>query len=343
MTKDEHFMLRCLELSELGLRKAAPNPSVGCVIVHDDSIIGEGYTSPYGGAHAEVNAVNSVTQKELLPESTVYVSLEPCSHHGKTPPCSDLLISNNVKRVVVGCKDPFSEVNGAGITKLKNAGIDLTVNVLDKECLESHRRFVTYDEKKRPYVILKWAETADGFVDRIREQGETPLQITSSTASTLVHKWRTEETAILVGKNTVLLDNPLLTSRRFEGPNPIRIVLDSEGTLPSTSNIFNTDSETIVFTKNRSYSNSNASVVLTEDMSVNTILQELHKKGISSVLVEGGPKIHRSFFESGNWDEIRRFVNSTHIEKGVSALTLTNNPIRTEIIGEDTLKIYRNL
>lgn len=343
MIKDEQFMQRCIELSKLGLRKAAPNPSVGCVIAHQDLIIGEGFTSPYGGAHAEVNAINSVARKELLAESTVYVSLEPCSHHGKTPPCSDLLIDSDVKRVVVGCKDPFSEVNGAGIAKLKNAGIEVTVGVLEKKCEESHQRFVTYHEKKRPYVILKWAETADGFVDYIRAKKETPLKITSSASSTFVHKWRTEEAAILVGKNTVLLDDPMLTARKFDGPNPIRIILDTEGNLPNSSQVFSADSQTLVFTMNCSYKNNNAMVTYVADLSTETILKELHQRGVSSVFVEGGPTVHQSFFESGNWDEIRRFVSSESIGQGVPALRITNKAIAVEEVGSDKLMTYRNI
>lgn len=328
MSKNEQFIQRCLELSEFGLRAAAPNPSVGCLVVCDDKIIGEGITSAYGGNHAEVNAIKSVQDKSLLAESTVYVSLEPCSHHGKTPPCSDLLIRSGVKKVVIGCKDPFAEVNGAGIQRLKEAGIDVEVGILEKECLESHKRFITFHEKKRPYVILKWAETADGFVDRLRGADEEPLKITCNTSSTLVHKWRSEEQAILVGKNTAILDNPSLTVRKYRGKNPVRVLLDSNTETPKSANILNNEAETIIIAENAK--------------NIDLVLAELHTRNISSVLVEGGPSIHQSFYDSGNWDEIRRFVSNDSIEEGIPALCINQEPKETANVGTDKLYIYRN-
>jgi len=328
MTRTEQFMQRCLELSKLGLSTSAPNPSVGCVVVCDDKIIGEGFTSAYGGNHAEVNAIESVQDKSLLARSTVYVSLEPCSHHGKTPPCSDLLIRSGVKKVVIGCKDPFTEVNGAGIQCLKEAGVDVEVGILEKECLESHKRFITFHEKKRPYVILKWAETADGFVDRLRGADEEALKITANTSSTLVHKWRSEEQAILVGRNTAILDNPSLTVRKYEGRNPVRILLDTNSETPRSANIFNTEAETLVFTD--------------QAKNLDIVLAELHTRNISSVMVEGGPAIHQSFYDSSNWDEIRRFVSKASIEEGIPAIHINQEPIETANIGTDKLYIYRN-
>lgn len=327
MTVDEQFMQRCLELSKLGLRAAYPNPSVGCVVVVDNEIVGEGYTSAYGGNHAEVNAIESVADKSLLTQATVYVSLEPCSHHGKTPPCSDMLIKSGVFRVVVGCKDPFAEVNGAGIERLENAGIQVDVGILQQECIESHKRFITFHEKKRPYVILKWAETEDGFVDKVRTKDDPALKITCDTASTLVHKWRSEEHSILIGKNTALMDNPTLTTRKHGGENPIRVLLDSNQQIPSAATVFNNESETIVIDNNTSIKN---------------VLSQLYDLGISSVLVEGGPKTHRSFYESGNWDEIRRFISPNSISDGVKAISVKEKPNESSVIGCDRLFIYRN-
>ena len=327
MTVDELFMQRCLELSKLGLRAAYPNPSVGCVVVVDNQIVGEGYTSAFGGNHAEVNAIESVADKSLLKKATVYVSLEPCSHHGKTPPCSDLLIRSGVLRVVVGCKDPFSKVNGAGIGRLRKAGIQVNVGIREQECIESHKRFITFHEKKRPYVILKWAETEDGFVDRVRTKDEPALKITCDTASTLVHKWRSQEHSILIGKHTALMDNPSLTTRKHGGENPLRILLDSNHEVPTIATVFNNEAETIVIGKNTG---------------IEDVLSQLYDRGISSVLVEGGPKTHQSFYESGNWDEIRRFVSPNSISNGVKAISVNEKPNESSIIGSDRLYIYHH-
>lgn len=322
-------MLRCLDLAQLGLGSTAPNPSVGCVIVHNNKIIGEGYTSPYGGAHAEVNAINSVEDASLLPASTLYVSLEPCAHYGKTPPCANLIVNKKIKRVVVACLDPFAKVNGAGIKMLMQAGIDVTVGVLEEEALEQNRRFITFHQEKRPYIILKWAETADGFVDGIRTSSTDPsLKITGDTANILVHKWRSEEAGIMVGKNTAMLDNPTLTTRKYKGKNPIRILLDEKSETPQTANIFNAEAETIVISENTH--------------NLRSVLAELHARNIQSVLVEGGPTLHRSFYEAGLWDEIRRFVAPLNIGKGISALACTQTPQSETTIGADRLLTYRN-
>jgi len=353
-------MLRCLELAQLGAGSVAPNPMVGCVIVHDGKIIGEGYTSPYGGNHAEVNAINSVTDASLLPHSTLYVSLEPCAHFGKTPPCANLIIEKNIRRVVIACLDPFAQVNGLGIKRLMEAGIDVKIGVLEAEAQEVNRRFFTFHQKKRPYIILKWAETADGFVDGIRTNANQPsLKITSETANILVHKWRAEEAAIMIGKNTALLDNPSLTTRKYAGKNPIRILLDGKMETPTASNIFNDEAETILFyestkseirnsklgTRNSQLGTRNSEL---ETISVETfhnlksILSELHTRNIQSVIVEGGPTLHASFYTAGLWDEIRRFVTPITIEKGVKAIPLNETPKEESQIGDNHLLIYRN-
>lgn len=329
MSEDEKYMLRCLELAQIGAGSVAPNPMVGSVIVHDGKIIGEGYHQKIGEAHAEVNAINVVEDKSLLPYSTIYVSLEPCAHFGKTPPCADMIVKNKLKRAVIAVQDPFSGVNGAGIKRLVDAGIDVTVGVLESDAMELNRRFFTFHEKKRPYIILKWAETADGFVDRIRKDSSEPaLKITSDAANTLVHKWRAEEAAIMVGKNTAILDNPSLTTRRYKGNNPVRILLDSNSATPKTVNIFNSEAETIVFSENA------------RDME--QVLAELYHRDIQSVIIEGGPKLHQSFYEAGLWDEIKRFVAPIEIVAGIKALELNEISEQEIEVGSDQLFIYRN-
>lgn len=322
-------MLRCLELAQLGAGTTAPNPMVGSVIVHQGKIIGEGYTSPYGGNHAEVNAINSVQDESLLPESTIYVSLEPCAHYGKTPPCANLLVDKKIKRAVIACLDPFAKVNGAGIKRLLDAGIDVRIGILEQEALELNRRFMTFHLKKRPYIILKWAETSDGFVDRVRnDTSEKPLKITGTSSNILVHKWRAEEAAIMIGKNTAILDNPSLTTRHFGGNNPIRILLDPRSETPVSSHIFNDEAETIVFNENTSD--------LTE------LLAELHRRNIQSIIVEGGPTLHHSFYSTGLWDEVRRFVSPIEIGNGIRSLDINEVAETETMVGNDKLFIYRN-
>jgi diaminohydroxyphosphoribosylaminopyrimidine deaminase/5-amino-6-(5-phosphoribosylamino)uracil reductase len=329
MTRDEAYMQRCLDLAAIGAGTTAPNPMVGCVIVHDDRIIGEGYTGPYGGNHAEVNAINSVQDHELLSKSTLYVSLEPCAHYGKTPPCADLIAHHQIKDVVIGCQDPHSKVNGAGIMKLMQAGAALKVGVLEADCMDVNKRFFTFHQKKRPYIILKWAETSDGFVDHIRtDSNSESLKITSKAATTLVHKWRSEEAAIMVGKNTALLDDPSLTTRHFKGKDPVRILLDSNAEISKNLNMFSDDAETIVYTE--------------EARNLESVLADLYNRNINSVLVEGGPTLHGSFLDAGLWDEVRRFVSPMVAGSGVQAATLNLEPTESRTIDTDRLHIYHN-
>ena len=289
MTTDEKYIRRCIELASNGLCNAAPNPMVGAVIVHNGKIIGEGYHARCGEGHAEVNAIRSVKDESLLKESTIYVSLEPCSHYGKTPPCADLIISKGIPRVVVGCIDPFSQVSGRGIKKLRDAGIEVTVGVLEDECKNLIRRFVTFNTRKRPYITLKWAESADGFIDIIRENG-SPVVLSTPITSMYVHKQRAEHKAILVGRKTALLDNPSLTTRNWYGANPLRLVIDRTLSLPSGLRLFDHTTPTLVFTVSKD--------ILPQ------ILTILYERKIQSLLVEGGTTLLQSFINSDLWDEM---------------------------------------
>ena len=332
-------MQRCLEIAIKGFGNVAPNPMVGCVIVYDQKIIGEGYHQQFGQAHAEVNAINSVENKELLKKATLYVNLEPCSHFGKTPPCADLIIKNKIPNVVIGNTDPFSEVNGRGIEKLTKAGINVQEGVLEDKCKKLNVRFFTFHEKKRPYVILKWAQTADGFIDlkRTEENPGKALQISSAESRKLVHKWRSQEQAIMVGSNTALLDNPQLTVREWQGRNPLRITIDKWLRIPKHYNLFDKSTATLIFTAVDEPSETNLEFVKIDfDQSpVPQILNELYKRSIQSLLVEGGEQLLTSFIESGLWDEARVFISDKKIEKGVNAPVLNINPISKENISGD--------
>ncbi|MBQ3833856.1 MAG: bifunctional diaminohydroxyphosphoribosylaminopyrimidine deaminase/5-amino-6-(5-phosphoribosylamino)uracil reductase RibD [Bacteroidales bacterium] len=320
---DEIFMRRCIELAKCGFGTASPNPMVGAVIVCDGKIIGEGWHRKCGEAHAEVNAVNSVADKSLLKKSTIYVSLEPCAHVGRTPACADMLIREGIPNIVVGSIDPFEKVAGKGIEKLRNAGRNVKIGVLRDECDWLNRRFFTFHTKRRPYVILKWAQTADGFIDNIRNDSQTPpLKITDQHFSTLVHKWRTEEDAILVGTRTALLDNPQLTARLWSGRNPVRVCIDREMKVPDSSRIFDCQAKTIIINGNKEGTNDNL-IFCKADFNENIvpqILDILYRNEIQSVIVEGGAQTLKSFISLGLWDEARVFTNSRlNIGNGVKA------------------------
>lgn len=322
----EHYILRCLQIAKHGLGTTQPNPMVGCVIVHNDTIIGEGFTSPYGGPHAEVNAINSVSDKSLLKEATLYVTLEPCSHHGKTPPCSDLIVKEQIPNVVIGCIDDNPEVAGKGIKRLMESGCNVTVGVLEDACKEHHKRFFTFHNKKRPYIILKWAETTDGFIAPETKNEQKPVWITGQVSRQIVHKWRAEEQAILVGTNTVLQDNPSLTVRDWTGQNPIRVVLDKESTLPKDSNIFNSEAKTIVI----------------NETNIEAICHTLYKNDMSSIIIEGGSKTLQYFIDNNVWDEARVFVSGIKFGEGVKAPKFSGRLISEHIIENDVLKLYVN-
>src|ERR1035437_4673569 len=302
----ELYMSRCLQLARIAGGHVAPNPMVGAVLVCDDLIIGEGFHRHYGEAHAEPNAINSVKNPELLKQATLYVSLEPCSYYGKTPPCADLIVSCGIPRVVIGTLDPNPKVAGKGVEILQKAGVEVTIGILEEECRELNKRFFIFHEQKRPYVLLKWAQTQDGFMDRIRaDSTEPPLQISNAITKQLTHKMRSENQAILVGANTVLLDNPSLTVRNWSGKSPIRIAIDRQGRIPLNYNLMDGSIPALVFTaKDKLNKNRVEFVKINFDAdNLKTILNEIYHRNINSVLVEGGASILNSFIEAGLWDE----------------------------------------
>ena len=345
MTTHEFYMKRCIELAKNGLGTTYPNPLVGSVIVHEGKIIGEGWHKKAGEPHAEVNAVNSVKDKSLLKEATIYVSLEPCSHFGKTPPCCDLIIANEIPNVVVGTVDPFAKVAGNGIKKLVESGKNVTVGILEDECNELNKRFFTFHQKKRPYIILKWAETTDGFIAPLSKEEKAPVWITNPYSRQLVHKWRTEEQAILVGTTTVLDDNPKLDARDFSGNNPVRIVLDKSGKISenyhvkdnSQKTIFITESENFISTENCIYEN-----VIFDTFLISSILAILYKNNIQSVIIEGGTKTLQSFIDEGFWDEARVFSGKEKFENGIVAPKILGTSTAAFNLWEDQLKTIRN-
>ncbi|MFN5909793.1 MAG: bifunctional diaminohydroxyphosphoribosylaminopyrimidine deaminase/5-amino-6-(5-phosphoribosylamino)uracil reductase RibD [Bacteroidota bacterium] len=338
---DELFMQRCIELARQGKGDVAPNPMVGCVIVHNGKIIGEGYHKRFGEAHAEVNAIYSVEDQELLKESTVYVSLEPCAHHGKTPPCSDLLVKSAVKKVVIGCRDPHLKVSGKGIEKLKKAGIEVVESVLEKECRELNKRFFTFHEKQRPYVILKWAQSADGFLDGPRQNNEKGiLWISSPETRSLVHKWRSEEASILVGRRTVENDNPSLTVRDFHGKNPLRLIIDSQLKISGDLNIMSNEAPTIIFNRSRNEKSGSIEYVKIPETSTRFILEELYKRDILSVIVEGGSRTLQYFIFDNVWDEARVIVGSQMLVEGKRAPSINRVPTSSYSFSGDKIYLY---
>ena len=321
MTKDEKYIARCIQLARNGKCNAAPNPMVGAVVVHNDTIIGEGYHIRCGEAHAEVNAIRSVKNEELLKESTIYVSLEPCSHYGKTPPCADLIIEKGIPEVVIGCMDPFSMVAGRGIEKLRKAGIKVTVGVLEKECQRLIRRFITFNTKKRPYITLKWAESADGFIDKNRKGG-SPVLLSTPLTSMVVHKRRAEHDAILVGRKTALLDNPSLTTRNWFGKDPIRLVIDKDLTLPKDLCLFDGKVRTIIFTQKASAENHPSVEYIRLDFTQNIlpqIMEVLYNLKVQSLLVEGGSILLQSFIDEDLWDEAYIETSPIYLNEGIRA------------------------
>jgi diaminohydroxyphosphoribosylaminopyrimidine deaminase/5-amino-6-(5-phosphoribosylamino)uracil reductase len=335
-------MLRCLELARLGAGHVAPNPMVGAVLVHGQRIIGEGYHELYGKAHAEPNCIHSVSEadKGLIPDSTLYVSLEPCAHHGKTPPCADLVIASRIPRVVVGCRDPFPEVNGKGIGKLENAGVDVTLGVLEKECRQLNRRFFTFHTRRRPYVVLKWAQSANGFIARAGER----TAISNEYTNRLVHRWRSEEASILVGPRTALIDNPALTARLWTGPDPIRLVIDKDLQLPEDLRLFDRTVKTVIFNARKHEEENNLFYYqVAEDSSlVDQILIALHQLKIQSVLVEGGARLLQSFIDAEAWDEARIITNNELVlPAGLPAPRLQQAVLRNhENLLSDTIRYY---
>ena len=342
MDSNSHlFMQRALELAQKGLGKVSPNPMVGCVIVHSGKIIGEGYHEKYGEVHAEVNAINSVKNKSLLSQATLYVTLEPCSHHGKTPPCSDLIIKHQIPNVVICNADPFPEVNGKGIDKLKNSGVNVTVALLEKEGLALNKRFLTNQQKQRPYIILKWAQTKDGFVARDNFDSKW---ISNPDSRKLVHKWRSEEDSILVGYNTAKHDNPSLTVREWEGRNPVRIVLDKKLGLDTSLNLLDGEAKTIVFNEIKN-DKQNPSLIYKQIDFKNCgveVLQYLQQAQIGSLFIEGGANTLNYFIKNNLWDEARVFESDVEFTTGIAAPCISTTPVSQNQISNDTLTIYYN-
>ena len=321
MTKDEKYIARCIQLAKNACCNAAPNPMVGAVIVHNGIIIGEGYHIRCGEPHAEVNAIRSVKNKELLKEATIYVSLEPCSHYGKTPPCADLIIEMGIPEVVIGCMDPFSMVAGRGIEKLRKAGIKVTVGVLEKECQQLIHRFITFNTRKRPFITLKWAESADGFIDKNREGG-SPVLLSTPLTSMVVHKRRAEHSAILVGRKTALLDNPSLNTRNWFGKDPIRLVIDKNLTLPQQLHLFDGKVRTLIFTEQIATSHHPLVEYIRLDFTQNILPQMmdvLYNLKVQSLLVEGGTILLQSFINAGLWDEAYIETSPISLNEGVKA------------------------
>jgi diaminohydroxyphosphoribosylaminopyrimidine deaminase / 5-amino-6-(5-phosphoribosylamino)uracil reductase len=355
---DEQYMQRCLQLAAMGAGEVAPNPMVGAVLVYEDRIIGEGYHKKFGEAHAEVNCINSVADddKKFIAESTLYVSLEPCAHFGKTPPCADLIIKNKIPRVVIGCRDSFEEVAGKGIEKLKAAGINVRAGILETECLEMNKRFFVFHAMKRPYIILKWAQSSDGKIaaplnppegGNLEHAVARRLLISNEFTNRLVHKWRSEEAAILVGTNTALLDDPSLTTRFSPGNNPLRLVIDTDLKLPVHLKLFDGTAKTIVFNyRKQAESNNLVYYQLKKEENILTqIAAALYSMNIQSVIVEGGAKLLQSFIDEALWDEARVIYNEQlTIGNGLNAPVLKDNKLYEEQkMQNDTISFFRNV
>jgi diaminohydroxyphosphoribosylaminopyrimidine deaminase/5-amino-6-(5-phosphoribosylamino)uracil reductase len=341
-------MKRCLTLANNGLGLTYPNPLVGSVIVYKDNIIGEGWHRKAGCEHAEVLAINSVKDKSLLANSTIYVNLEPCSHHGKTPPCADLIVKMKIKNVVIGTIDYNSEVQGRGIEHLKSNGCDVITGILVNECLEMNKRFFTFHQKKRPYVILKWAETKDGFIspDSRSNKEKKPIWISNTYSQQLVHKWRTEEEAILVGTTTVLNDNPKLNTRKYFGRSPIRIAIDKDLKVPENYNFYDGNLQTVIFTEKTSpFEKTNVSFMkinFTKDITVQ-ILEKLFDLKIQSVIIEGGTRTLQNFIDLRLWDEARVFVGDVFFKTGLKSPKVNGKIVKMDTFINDKLTIFRNI
>ncbi len=338
-------MQRCLQLAAMGAGAVAPNPMVGAVLVYNGRIIGEGFHQKYGEAHAEVNCINNVAEadKTFIEKCTMYVSLEPCAHFGKTPPCADLIISHKIPNVVIGCRDSFAAVDGKGIERLKAASVQVTLGILEDECRELNKRFFTFHEKQRPYIILKWAQSSDGKIGA--GNGERVF-ISNEFTNKLIHKWRAEEAAIMVGTNTALLDDPALTARLWPGNNPVRLVVDMDLKLPSSLKLFDGTFKTIVFNQHKEEMGEMLSFckVDKDEKFIPQIFNALNKLQLQSVIIEGGAKLLQSFIDENTWDEVRVISNEELIiGSGLSAPVLKNSSLFEErTIKNDTISFYRN-
>lgn len=340
----EAYMRRCLQLAEMGKGNVSPNPMVGAVLVHQGRVIGEGWHKEYGKAHAEVNCIESVAEvdRHLIPDSTMYVSLEPCAHHGKTPPCADRLVKERVKEVIVCNPDPFEKVGGRGMQILHDNNIITTTGILDKEGRWLNRRFFCVQENKRPYIILKWAQSANG---KFAPYGNRRYQISNAYSSSVVHKWRTEEDAIMVGTNTALADDPQLTSRLWDGKNPLRVVIDRSLILPTNLKLFNRETDTWVVNDVKEEEGNNLQYIHLnfDEYLLDNLLQRLYDAKVQSLIVEGGAKLLNTFIDKGLWDEARVITGNKVIEHGIAAPVLTNATTAFETeLEEDALQVYVN-
>ncbi len=342
----ELFIKRCLELASMGLGHVAPNPMVGAVIVYKDMVIGEGYHMQFGREHAEVNAINAVKDQSLLEKGTLYVNLEPCVHTGKTPPCCDLIVLKKIRKVVIGTSDPNPVVGGNGIEMLRKNGVEVIVDVLKEECVALNRRFFTFYNKERPYIILKWAQTVDGFMDFNRKPGEAVgvNWISNKLSQTLVHKWRAEEQAIMVGTNTVILDNPRLTVRHWTGSNPLRVIIDRTLRIPFDYHVMENTLPTIVFNEKKSEAVKNIRYIKIDfsNSMFTQLFGELCVLNIQSILVEGGKKLIESLIKENLWDEARVIVGDKNFRSGYLAPVLHQKPESTANILNDQLLCFRN-
>lgn len=345
MSVHQKFMQRCLDLATNGFGTTYPNPMVGSVIVYKNNIIGEGWHQKAGEPHAEVNAINSVKDTSHLKKSTIYVSLEPCSHFGKTPPCADLIIAHNIPNVVVGCLDPNKKVAGRGVKKLLEAGRKVTVGVLEKECRDLNKRFFTFHQKKRPYIILKWAQTRDGFIAPLQQETGKPFWITNALSKQRVHQWRTQEQAILVGTHTALKDNPQLNARLWQGNNPTRVIIDRALKIPKTHHVFDGSIPSILLTEQH-VANTDKNIDYVQvsfDKNLPAeICKVLYERSIQSVIVEGGRKTLQGFIDANLWDEARVFISDKELQNGIAAPVLDKQFIANEILDNDILKMYIN-
>ena len=343
VTDHDKYMQRCLQIARAGQGRVAPNPMVGAVLVHRDRIVGEGFHRAFGGPHAEVNAIRSVRNRDLLPESTLYVNLEPCAHVGKTPPCADLIIASGIPKVVVAQVDPNPVVGGKGILKLRQAGVDVTTGVFEEDALFLNRRFNTYHSQKRPYIILKWAQTANGFMDRSRDDFQTGINwISHPFTKKMVHKWRSEEEAIIVGAGTIRNDDPELTVRGWFGKSPMRVALSQKGELPQSSAIFG-DSQPIWIINNVHEKISGKEEWMmgkNNETLPETAARVLYERGLTSVLVEGGAQTLQSFIEAGLWDEARVIVSDATFRSGLNAPLLSVNATSRQNYGRDQIFQY---
>ncbi|MCC8361272.1 bifunctional diaminohydroxyphosphoribosylaminopyrimidine deaminase/5-amino-6-(5-phosphoribosylamino)uracil reductase RibD [Salinimicrobium sediminilitoris] len=344
----EKYINRCIQLAQNGLGRTYPNPVVGSVIIYNDIIIGEGWHHKAGEPHAEVNAVNSVKDKDLLAKSAIYVSLEPCSHYGKTPPCSNLIIDSGIKKVVIGTVDPFSKVAGKGIKKLLDAGCEVRVGILEQQCRELNKRFFTFHTQQRPYIILKWAQSSDGFLAPLplKNAERKPVWITGKYSQQLVHKWRSEEQAIMVGTNTAVADNPKLNTRMWQGNDPVRVVLDRNLRISQESHLFDASVKTIVLTEKSPEERSSKNVILeTIDFEADLaqqVCEILFRHEIQSVIIEGGRETLQTFMTANLWDEARIFIGKPHFKEGVKAPEVAGRLTSETNVDHDQLKIYLN-